>query len=654
MAKIFVSYTGKDGAEAAWIARELRRLHHTPFLHEEEVKGGESFMAWMGRRMEESDHALCLMSPEYFTAEFSQREYNAALTEATRKGSNFLLPVIVRPCDVPKLVADLNRCTLHDVVGEEKRARFDAFINRSTTPDRASGPAAKLGAALSNIPIRVPTHFMGREASLEEIAAALEKRQGRAAITALHGLRGVGKTVLAAAFAQEHAKDYRATWWIRSETEATMRADLVGLGVRVGWVASNAAEPEAVAAVLDQLAQAGEGILLIYDNAVSADAIYPFLPRGGAARALITSNAHVWRSIATPIRLDIWPEEVGADFLIARTGRTGEREAALELSELLGGLPLAHEQAAAYCERLGISIAEYVHRFVAEPAHLLDDSKDAPADYHPEYFAENKDRLTVAKTFALAIEAAAKLHPAAELLIAYCALLAPEPIPLFLFKQGCDALPARTALHLRHDGLDEALATLSAFGLVYRESYVDHRYPSVVVETIRLHRLVREIARQQWRGAALEEALVMLVQAMAKAHPDERSTNIEDLVKSAILVSHVGYVQPKDGTRIQLELLKNSSILMAHRISGMLDTQDVSSATLSFNTEKILGLSIVLQNMKPSDKNTKDMVQSLKRNTRNLCDKVLRRSKDLRGIEDKRAKRVLRQCLKILSDVVEN
>ena len=98
------------------------------------------------------------------------------------------------------------------------------------------------------------------------------------------------------------------------------------------------------------------------------------------------------------------------------------------MSEALGGLPLAHEQAAAYCERLDLSLAEYRKRFEAAPARLLDDARDAPAEYH--------DGLTVAKTFALAIDEAAKLHPAAEPLIVHAALLAPEPIPLFLFSEA--------------------------------------------------------------------------------------------------------------------------------------------------------------------------------------------------------------------------
>jgi hypothetical protein len=107
-----------------------------------------------------------------------------------------------------------------------------------------------------------------------------------------------------------------------------------------------------------------------------------------------------------------------------------ERAAAETLSEALGGLPLAHEQAAAYCEDLGIGFAEYRHRFEAATGAFLDDKEYAPAEYHPEHAAEHQDRLTVAGTFRLAIEEAAKRHHAAEPLILHAALLAPEPIPL--------------------------------------------------------------------------------------------------------------------------------------------------------------------------------------------------------------------------------
>ena len=76
---------------------------------------------------------------------------------------------------------------------------------------------------------------MGRDDALAAIEAGLGRYEGRVAITALHELRGVGKTVLASAYAERHRGDYRATWWIRAQSEPTMRADLVALGVRLAF-----------------------------------------------------------------------------------------------------------------------------------------------------------------------------------------------------------------------------------------------------------------------------------------------------------------------------------------------------------------------------------------------------------------------------------
>jgi tetratricopeptide (TPR) repeat protein len=371
-------------------------------------------------------------------------------------------------------------------------------------------PQARAALPASNIPIRVPTHFMGRGDALAAIETGLKRYEGRVAITALHGLRGVGKTTLAAAYAEWHRGDYRATWWIRAQSESSMRADLMALGIRLGWVGADDKEEPAVAATMERLRHEGDGILLIYDNAIDADALKPHLPRGGAARVLVTSNAHAWRGVAEPVEIRLWPKEIGADYLIARTGRDPERRAAEVLSEALGGLPLAHEQAAAYCERLAISLAEYGRRFMATPARLLDDERHAPAEYH--------DGLTVAKTFSLAIEEAAKLHPGAEPLIGHASLMAPEPIPLFLFSEAREKFGEPLATALAGDGLDEAVAALRTFALIDREAIVDERDPGITIETIRLHRLVREVAAARDAGRARADILANVVEAMATVY----------------------------------------------------------------------------------------------------------------------------------------
>jgi hypothetical protein len=512
MADIFISYTSSDRDWAFWIAKDLEALGHTPRIHEWEIKGGDDIYRWMERHHDAADHVLCVVSDEYLKAPYSTLERNAALWQAASKRPGFVLLVAVGPCRFPTLTDHLHRCELYGVSDDEKRRRFREFMSKREAPASIVLPGAY---AVSNVPIRVPTLFMGRDDALIAIETALKRYEGRAAITALHGLRGVGKTTLAAAYAERHRGDYRATWWVRAQTDSTMRADLVWLGVRLKWVAADEKEEPALAVVTERLRQEGDGILLIYDNAVDANALRPYLPRGGRAHVLVTSNAHAWRGIAEPVELHVWSNDTGADYLIARTGRAGEREPALALSEALGGLPLAHEQAAAYCEWLGVPLAEYHKRFEAAPVHFLEDERYASAEYH--------DGLTVAKTFFLAIEEAAKLHPAAAPLIEHAAMLAPEPIPLFLFAEGRAKFAEPLASALAGDGLDEAVAALRTFALVDRASITDEFDPAIVTDTIRLHRLVRQIAAARLEGAVRKDARRAIGKALAATLPHSLS-----------------------------------------------------------------------------------------------------------------------------------
>jgi tetratricopeptide (TPR) repeat protein len=529
MADIFVSYTGSDRDWAFWVAKELEATGHRPHIHEWEIKGGDDIYAWMEQRHAAADHVLCVVSDDYLKAPYSTLERNAALWQAAVKRPGFVLFVAVKPCTLPTLADHIRRCELFGVPEEAARLRFHEFMERREAPATIAFPGKVF--AVSNIPFRVPTHFLGRDDALAEIETAIKRYEGRVAITALHGLRGVGKTTLAAAYAERHRGDYRATWWISAQSESTMRADLIGLGIRLGWIAADAQEEPALEAVTERLRHEGEGILLIFDNAVDADTLKPYLPRGGAARVLVTSNAHAWRGMATPVEIRLWPKEIGADYLMVRTGRAGERAAADILSEALGGLPLAHEQAAAYCERLDISLADYRKRLEAAPARLLDDARHAPAEYH--------DGLTVAKTFALAIEEAAKLHPAAMPLIVHAALLAPEPIPLFLFSEAREKFGEPLATALVCDGLDEAVAALRAFALIERESIVDERDTSITTGTIRLHRLVREVAAALRAGEARDQLRRALVAVLAAVYPNDGYKNPASWPRCALLTPHL-------------------------------------------------------------------------------------------------------------------
>jgi tetratricopeptide (TPR) repeat protein len=511
LADIFVSYTSSDREWAHWIALELEKLDHVARVHEWEITGSDDIYAWMEKRHDAADRVLCVVSDEYFKAPYSTLERNAAQWQAAAKRPGFVLLVAVKPCKFPTLSDHLRRCELFGLPEDVARLRFRDFMKVPVKPEAVAFPGKVF--AVSNIPIRVPEHFLGRLNALAEIDAALKRGDGRVAITTLHGMRGVGKTVLAAAYAERHRADYRATWWVRAETPDTIRADLVSLGVRLGWIAQDEKEEPALRRVRERLHDEGEGLLLIYDNAIDAPNITSYLPAAGAARVLVTSNAHAWRGIAVPVELNVWPKDDGARFLIARAGREAEYSDAEALSEELGGLPLAHEQAAAYCERLAVCFADYLRRFREAPASLLDADKYASTGYH--------DGLTVAKAFALAMDEAAKMHPAAEPLITYAAVLVPEPIPLFLFSEARQKFGEPLASQLRGDGLDEAVAALRAFALIERETIVDERDAATTAETIRLHRLVRIAAAGRLSGDAVQEARRVLMEAVAAVYPDK-------------------------------------------------------------------------------------------------------------------------------------
>jgi len=529
MADIFISYTSTDREWAFWIAAELKALGHAPHVHEWEIDAGADIYAWMEERHDAAEHVLCVISDEYLKAPYSTLERNAALWQAIGKRPGFALLVVVRPCRLPTLADHIRRCELFGIPQEAARLRFREFMQHRAPAERAAFPGKV--SAVSNIPIRVPEHFLGRDDDLLVIEKALARYEGRVAITALHGMRGIGKTTLAAAFAERHRNDYRATWWIRAQSEMTIRADLMALGVRLAWVESDDEQEGALAAVAERLRHEGEGILLVYDNAVDARSVERYLPRGGAAKVLITSNAHAWRGVAEPVEVLLWPTTIGADYLIARTDRAAEREAAQALSQMLGGLPLAHEQAAAYCERLRVSLAEYARRFTKAPTRLLDEARYAVGAYH--------DGLTVAKAFTLAIEEAAKADPAAAPLLLHAALLAAEPVPLFLFADAAEKFAEPLACVLGADGLDEAIAALTDFALIERDTIAYDRDGAVTTEAIRLHRLVREVAVGRCEVAAQEAARFALLGALAKLYPNDGYNNPGSWPRCAALTPHL-------------------------------------------------------------------------------------------------------------------
>lgn len=78
-----------------------------------------------------------------------------------------------------------------------------------------------------------PTHnFHDRPHLLTQIDHALT--QGATALTALHGLGGIGKTQLALRFAQQRRTNYTAGVWLRAENEVALLTSLSAVATDLG------------------------------------------------------------------------------------------------------------------------------------------------------------------------------------------------------------------------------------------------------------------------------------------------------------------------------------------------------------------------------------------------------------------------------------
>jgi DNA-binding SARP family transcriptional activator/tetratricopeptide (TPR) repeat protein len=217
------------------------------------------------------------------------------------------------------------------------------------------------------VPAQLPatvSAFTGRERHLkrlDELLSADHSGQARAvAIGVICGTAGVGKTALAVQWAHRTAEQFGdGQLYVNLRGYATTPAlrpieALAGFLQALGVPAEQVpAEPEQAAAMY-RTVLAGRKMLVVLDNAQSAEQVRPLLPGGAGCVVLITSRDKlgglVAREGAEHLTLDVLAADE-ADTLLARVrGRdrvAAEPAAVATLARLCAFLPLALRIAAA-------------------------------------------------------------------------------------------------------------------------------------------------------------------------------------------------------------------------------------------------------------------------------------------------------------------
>lgn len=505
--------------------------------------------------------ALCLalLSPDSLASDACHAELQQA-RQRHDAGELVLLPVLLRSCSwelsppvgaLLPLPADGIPLAGRRDADEALRLLTDGV--RQALENRSSLQAHRTPAGLPrlwNVPFPPSPFFTGRADELARLHARLQQRSVAAIgqALAISGLGGIGKTRLAVEYAYRYGSCYQAVLWVDAaspvalDTSYRQLAELLSLPVR------HERELARIVPAVRRWLQEQRDYLLILDNLDEPALLFsplqdwpasfgsPFLPVPLAGHLLLTSRAADLSALGLgldhPVELQTLPPEEGALLLLRRAGRLAaegafeqadpaERQEALRLSEELGGLPLALDQAGAYLAATGESLAAYRQLFQQRQIELLrlrSGDQDPLRSDHP---------LPVAITWDLSFSRVRERHPAAADLLRFCAFLAPDAIPDSLLTEGLAMLEhplAATAGDRR--ALNAAIAALRAYSLLSRDAQTG---------TLQVHRLAQVVLRASLSPEEQRAWQQVVIAALLAADPGEE---IEDWPRYERLLPH--------------------------------------------------------------------------------------------------------------------
>ncbi|HEU5377618.1 MAG TPA: helix-turn-helix transcriptional regulator [Ktedonobacteraceae bacterium] len=335
-----------------------------------------------------------------------------------------------------------------------------------------------------NIPAPRNPFFTGREEVLVSLHTTLhtDDKASTIRMLAIGGIGGIGKTQTALEYSYRFRHEYHAVLWLRAETDEAFLSDCRTLTRRLRL---SFAGEEDVYELLKHWLRTHSRWLVVLDNLENMALLNTIFPFEGTGHVLLTTHLPSLGGVAQYITLNGLEPNEGQHFLLHRAGYNttdkmiclAEREAAMTISSLVVGLPLALDQAGVYIEETGCSITDYLACYRQHSAILLDKRGKSSLD-HP---------LSVSATFSLPYKKLEQSHPVAFELLSLCTFLYSDAIPEeIIFQALLEPDPTPQQKESKSLLFDETLSILRRLSLISRD-------PNT--KMLSIHRLVQTVLK---------------------------------------------------------------------------------------------------------------------------------------------------------------
>ncbi|MEV7045774.1 FxSxx-COOH system tetratricopeptide repeat protein, partial [Amycolatopsis sp. NPDC051061] len=428
----------------------------------------------------------------------------------------------------PRAIDGDVRSAASDSQAEPIKPRGISVTTTTSEPGTEVRHSGQQPTVWGGVPLR-NVNFIGRGDILQALHGELSKSTRTAVLPgALHGMGGIGKSQIAVEYVYRHAEEYDLIWWIPSENPSEIQASLVKLAKRLDLPVEQSVDT-AVPAVLEALG-GGEPYrrwLLVFDNADRPEDVRRFWPRRGEGHILVTSRNPQWSEVSQAVEVDVFRRSESRELLQRRNHDLADEDAD-RLATVLGDLPLAVEQAAAWRAETGMATDEYLELFENKRTELL--QSRPPADYD----------VAVEAAWNVSLDRLREENPGALELLEVCAFFSPEPIPRAMFS-GVRNVPTTEALEQTLGDpiqLGRAIREINRYSL----AKIDHRS-----DTLQLHRLVQLVLRNKL-GPDDQERVRHTAHLLLANRDPKQPDSVEYWSRYAELLPHIRAVEARNCT----------------------------------------------------------------------------------------------------------